>query len=204
MDKWTAILTGLAIFTLIIDVLDLAPQIRSFRFVFSLTYAIYYVLHFVFGLLAATIIDATGRITNPWLLALVSVLSSIAVLENLTVKFGGQSIVDLSVIFEDYRASMISEQGERARRAEGARIITLTSELIALNKSKLEAELTTMLVSIYGGQEAKKRLEELREVAAGDDELFKRILASEMVQLNVEYVLAGKDTWLQKLQRPEG
>ena len=196
MDKWTSIYIGLLAFTLILDLVDFAPQIKSYRFVGSLTYAIYYILHLVFGLLASVIIDATGAIENPWLLAFVSVFSSITILENFAVKFGGQSLVDFSVIFEGYRARMITEQGERARRAEAAKIIKLTSKLLGLEKEFLEAELMTMLVSIFGGEEAHNRLKELKDLAATDDELMKRVLASEMVQLNVEYVLAEMGQWL--------
>lgn len=196
MEKWTSVYIGLVAFTLILDLVDFAPQIKSFRFVGSITYAVYYILHLVFGLLAAMILDATGAIDNPWLLAFVSVFSSITVLENFAVKFGGQSLVDLSAIFEGYRTRMISEQGERARRSEAAKIIKLTSELVAFEEDKLEAELMTMLVSIYGGEEATNRLDELKNVAAADAQLLKRILASEMVQLNIEYVLAEMEHWL--------
>ena len=195
MEDWS-LYVGLVVFTLLLDLVDFAPQIKSFRFVFSITYVIYYILHLVFGLLASVVLTAAGATDNPWLLAFVSVFSSITILENFAVKFGGQSIVDFSAIFETYRTRMITEQGERARRAEAAKIIKLTSKLLNVKQEDLESELLTMLVSIYGGEEANNRLKELKDIATSDEGLLKRILASEMVQLNREYVLDEMEHWL--------
>jgi len=195
MVNWTIIVGFMAFFTLILDLVDFAPQIKSFRFVFSLTYLIYYILHFTLGLLAAIVLEAVGKITNPLLLAFVAVLSSITILENFAVKFGGQTIVDLPAVFEAYRAKMIEEESERARRIQQAEIIKLTSRLMALDVEKLESELMTMLVSTIGSA-ATKRLEELKKVAGGNQEFLKRLMASEMVQLNREYVVARLSEWL--------
>lgn len=193
--NWTIIVVFMAFFTLVLDLVDFAPQIKSFRFVFSLTYIIYYILHFTLGLLAAIVLEAVGKITNPLLLAFVAVLSSITVLENFAVKFGGQTIVDLPAVFETYRAKMIEEESERARRIQQAEIIKLTSRLMAMDAEKLESELMTMLVSAIGSA-ASRRLEELKKVAGDNQEFLKRLMASEMVQLNREYVLAQLGEWL--------
>jgi len=202
MGNWTIITGSIAFFTLILDLVDFAPQIKSFRFVLSLTYFIYYILHFTLGLLTAIILEATGKIPNPFLLAFVAVLSSITVLENFAMKFGGQTIVDLPSVFENYRARMIEEESERAMRAQQAEIMKLTSKLIVLKPEKLESELMTMLVSV-SREAANERIAELKEAAGGDEKFLRRLFASEMVQLNREYVLSQMDEWLKSSQLEE-
>jgi len=199
---WT-ITASVAFLTLILDLVDFAPQIKSFRFVFSLTYFIYYILHFTLGLLAASVLKATGKISNPFLLAFVAVLSSITVLENFTVRFGGQPIFDLPSVFEAYRGKMIEEESERARRRQQAEIIKLTAQLLAMDIQRLEKELMTMLVSAFGGEEATRRLETLKKVAGNSQELWKRIVAGEMVQLNKDYVIERLGDWLTPSDRAE-
>lgn len=195
-DRWTSIILGLAFLTFIFDLIDLRPQIKGFRFVFSSTYAVYYLLRLTLALLAAMIIEATEAVQNPWLLAFTAVISGVSLLQNFALKFSGQEVIDLAPIFDGYQDMMIAEQGPRVIRAEKAKLIKLASELAVLDLQMLRPELMTMLVSIQGAKAAKKRLEELESIAPQDAELQKRAYASEMVQLNVEYVADRKKAWL--------
>ncbi|MFQ6058410.1 MAG: hypothetical protein ACE5MB_05985 [Anaerolineae bacterium] len=193
-DRWTSIILGLAFLTFIFDLIDLRPQIKGFRFVFSSTYAVYYLLRLTLALLAAMIIEATEAVQNPWLLAFTGVISGVSLLQNFALKFSGQEVIDLAPVFDGYQDMMIAEQGPRVARAEKARLIKLASELAALDPEVLRSELMTMLVSTQGAEGAQKRLEDLERIQ--DAELLKRAYASEMVQLNVEYVADRKRMWL--------
>ena len=195
-DRWVSIFLGLAFLTFIFDLVDLRPQIKGFSFVFSSTYAVYYILRLTLVLLAAMIIEATEAVQSPWLLAFTSVVSGVSLLQNFALKFSGQEVIDLAPIFDGYQDMMIAEQGPRVIRAEKARLIKLASQLAALDPGMLRSELMTMLVSIQGATAAKKRLEELESIAPQDPDLLKRAYASEMVQLNVEYVLDRRRVWL--------
>jgi hypothetical protein len=195
-DSWTSIILGLAFLTFIFDLIDLRPQIKGFRFVLSSTYAVYYLLRLTLAVLAAMIIKATDAVPNPWLLAFTAVISSVSLLQNFALKFSGQEVIDLAPIFDGYQDMMIAEQGPRVIRAEKARVIKLASELAHVDDETLRPELMTMLVSIMGAEAAKKRLEELESIAPEDTELLRRAYASEMVQLNVEYVTDRKGEWL--------
>ncbi|HID87327.1 MAG TPA: hypothetical protein EYP55_08095 [Anaerolineae bacterium] len=192
-DRWTSIILGLAFLIFIFDLIDLRPQIKGFRFVFSSTYAVYYLLRITLALLAAMIIEATEAVQNPWLLAFTAVISGVSLLQNFALKFSGQEVIDLAPVFDGYQDMMIAEQAPRVIRSEKARLIKLASELAALDPEMLRSELMTMLVSTQGAEAAQRRLEELERIQ--DAELLKRAYASEMVQLNVEYVADRKKAW---------
>ncbi len=189
----------LAVFTLVIDVVDLRTQIGSFGFITSLNYVAYYVLRLILGGLAATIIRATGGTNDPFTMGFLAVLTGFTVLQNFAVSFGGQDLVDVSALFEGYRVAMIADEGKRIARQETARTIALASELVkALDKDTLINELTTMISVSAGVQQAQSRLQELINLSAGNDDLLERALAAEMVQLNPDYVRAYKDSWLSR------
>ena len=186
-----------AIFTLVIDLVDLRTQIGSFGFVLSLNYGAYYLLRLILGGLAATIIGTSGEMRDPFALGFVAVLAGFTVLQNFAVSFGGQDIVDVSTLFEGYRLAMITDEGKRIARQEMARTIALANELVrTLNTGRLKNELTTMISVTAGAQQAQSRVGELEELCGSNEQLLQRALAAEMVQLNADYIRAYKDAWL--------
>jgi len=197
VNHWPQITAGVLLFTLLLDAVDLAPQIKSLRFIASSTYAVFYVLHVAIGLLAATVLVATRAIDNPFVLAFVAVLSSVAVLENVVVRFGGQDIVDISSVFETYRAAMIAEQAERVFRSDQSTVFSLASKLRGLPPTKLRTELTTMLAIALGPEEAQARIGKIEQLASEDEDLLKTIMVSDMVQVNADYVRRNLRDWLE-------
>lgn len=187
----------LALFTLVIDVVDLRPQIKSFRFLASLNYGVYYVLRLILGGLAVVLISASQGLDDPMTIAFVGVLAGFTVLQNFAVKFGGESVVDITALFDGYRRGMITDESKRIAQADAARTMTLANELASrLEETVLENYLTTMIaVALLDPGQAKKRIGELQTLCGQDTELLKRALAAEMVQLNSDFVRENKENW---------
>ena len=128
--------------------------------------------------------------------AFVAVLAGFTVLQNFAVDFGGETVVDISALFDGYRTGMIADESRRIALANAASTMTLANELSAnLEVNTLVNHLTTMLAVAVGPSGARKRIKELQDSCGKDADLFKRALAAEMIQLNGEFVRTNKMEW---------
>jgi hypothetical protein len=186
----------LALFTLVIDLVDLRPQFRSFRFLPSLNYGVYFVLRVILGGVAAVLIATRATTLNTMAVAFVSVLAGFTVLQNFAVNFGGERLVDVSALFDGYRRAMIADESRRIAQEDAARTMALANELSAnLDEDILVMALKTMLTITVGAAGARTRINELKALCGKDIDLLKTALAVDMVQLNEGFVRANKDEW---------
>lgn len=178
------------LFTFLFDLIDLKPQVSSFRFLRSGTYFAYFSIRIVFGLLAAIIIQQTGLFPDSIILAFVSVMTSITTLQNFTLKLGGQNLADLPSLFENYRLSMIDDELELESNKTTTELMNLSNELAkALTKDDLKRHATFCLKMVPSDEQANNEnsLEKIVEFKNTDEELYKLLLASEIVNINPDY-----------------
>lgn len=186
----TTVILFVFIFTFLFDLIDLQPQIETFDFVISKAYVVYYLIRVVFATTASIILQTTGLLPNPILLAFVSVIASVTMLYNFSLKLGGKNIADLPSLFETYKKKMIDNQLARKTRKISREATELTFDLSKkLGENDLETNAFVCLNSAQRGNInlTKEKIETLKQQAGTDVEKRKLLLAQEIVDVDPEY-----------------
>lgn len=183
------------IFTFLFDLIDLNPQIGSFSFIKSFTYYAYYSIRVAFGMLAAVLLQLTGLIQNPLLLAFVAVIGSVSTLENFSLRIGGEDIADLPSLFDGYRKNMIDNELRWASQKAFEQQMRMVHELASkfskdsMKKHSLVCLRTLYQISDKSMQDALERIEEIEQIAEKDETMVKLLLAMEIVDINPTYAM---------------
>ncbi len=175
-------------FTAIFDVIDLQPQVGSVRFVASFTYAFYLLFRVVLQTLAGLVLNETiDPSPQVALLALISTLGGVTVLQNFTLNISGTEIANFSALGERYKARMITEESDRYALGQRTRSLVLQSEISKLSSEYLKRELRRMYLSVeYTPEDTTKRIGELEQAAETDYDL-RTMLAARIATINPEY-----------------
>lgn len=199
----------IVIFTFLIDLIDLRIYTDSFSFLKSFTYFCYFVIRFVFGFAAFSLLSTTDLAKNMTdiqtvvLLPLLAVLASITVLQNFTATIGQKEIINLSEIFFQYKDSMMEEIAtkefeniEKLAEIKASKLMNLASDLAEKVPSEmLRIECILVLNDSYKKdaehknqslEYAKKYIEE-QETIVTDSIFLQKLYAYEIVKLNSKY-----------------
>ncbi len=199
MNLALTVVAWILVLTILLDLVDLRAEIGSFRFAATLNYFVYLFIRVVLAILAAIIIQGSGEVTDPGLLAFVAVVGNFAILQNLTVRFGGEDLINLSAVFERYRSVMVSDEGQREARRQQKETMELVAVIRDLPVEFLSSELSSMYLSAgMSAEQARAELEKLREQTQEDVAFLGRVLATQMVEINPEYVKEGIKEWIEQ------
>jgi len=125
------LIATVVVFVMFFDLIDLRPQIGSFRFVFSMDYLIYLGIRALLSFVSALVIVTTQPPHPPILVGLVAALSGILVLQNFTLNIAGGSVVDVTTLLTGYKARMSSDAAKHMADKLDAETIRLAEELVA-------------------------------------------------------------------------
>jgi len=177
------------------DLLDLGSEerIKRFSFIFSIDYLVYLVFRVLFGLGAALIIKSTGVISDPLLLSIVSVFSSVSILQNFSLRVGGENPVNFQDFFKRYRAKMIKVVVDRHNQKLEKETREIAEKLTHLKTSEeLEGILKSIFVILRRDMDLDQQKEWLEkyfnfinEICSESDDAKKNILAMDIVQNDI-------------------
>lgn len=178
------------VFNFVFDLVDLGCEkdIKSFTFIFSVTYAIYFTLRAFFGLAAAFVTESTGILENPLLISLFSVVGSVSILQNFSLNIAGMNGIDIHDFFKDYKTRIIADVFQRERKTLENRKCQTEEKLARLSIKKLKRILTLTIAGTMRREEWKRvqqeHLEYVESVSEGDKEIQKLLLARIIASLD--------------------
>jgi hypothetical protein len=181
----------IVVITFFFDLLDLGSEerIKRFSFVYSTNYIIYLVFRVFFGIGAALIITSTGAIEDPLLLSIVSVFSSVSILQNFSLRMGEENPVNFQDFFKRYRAKMIKVVVDRYNQKIEKETKHIAEELATVKTTEeLEGILKTIFIVLkrdMGLEQQKEWLDNyftfVNEICSGNEDVKKNILATDIV-----------------------
>ena len=187
-------------FTVLFDLVDLRPQVRSFGFIRTGTYAIYLLLRLFLALIAALVIAAAQPDQPPIMIGFIAVLGSVVVLQGLALRIAGEDVVNLSNLVQTYKDRMVQEESRRAALALQAAVLNVTNEVLARvdDVDELRRELQSILFQAMAETPAaedpatrvKQLLDRIEQQSEGDQEFKRRIYAGQIAQANIDYARA--------------
>jgi hypothetical protein len=195
------------IFSFIFDLIDLGyeEEIHTISFVFSAIYAIYFIFRTFFGLTAAVILQSTGTIKDPLLLAILSVLASASILQNFSLRVGGTHPINIYDLFQHYRDKMVVVVGQKEEKKLRKRKLRAEKQLAEMESDKLK-QILTLVIADMGKEEDWKRLKKeyldyAESISEGDEETRKLVLAKTIASLDPLYVefILEKDRFTKRL-----
>jgi len=184
------VLIGLTIlFTFVFDVVDLQPQIGSFRFLQSLTYWFYLVFRALLGVLAGIATYAVSEDLALPFVALIGVLASVTILQNFTMSIGGNEIAKLSNLVDNYKAKMVAEEAQRRSRLNESHALQQQQELVKVfDKADLTNFLRQMLLQAgWKPEDINSYLTGLEQGAQGNAEYLEAMMAYKIASMNIEH-----------------
>lgn len=179
-----------AFFSFMYDIIDLRPQegIKSFKFITTTFYRIYFIWRFMFGVLAAIIISSMGVTENPIMLAFVAVITSVTTLQNFTLKASGVETANFYDLFQRYKDSMVAEMGKRESEARTREEFEITSKVGKRDINTLRGTLK-MIYSNKGLTQEKieERMKYMKDMSGGDEKTERLFLANEITQQSIQH-----------------
>lgn len=139
-QKWFLVGLFVPLFTFLFDLIDLRPIVGSFSFVGSRTYLVYLGFRITLAFLATAVLGATGLVSDPLLLAMISVITSVTVLQNFALNVAGNNAANLSDVFATFKDTMAKEESERVARQKDAELLKLTRVLSKLPLQELKSQ----------------------------------------------------------------
>jgi len=181
-QRWFITGWSVPFFTFLFDLVDLRPTVGSFSFIASKTYGTYLTFRTLLGFLAVAVLGAANLVPDPLLLSLVSVVTSITVLQNFALNVGGKSMANLSELFQTFKSMLEGEEARRVAQEKDAEMLELTAELASLPLQALKSD--TLLLSLRNPSPQ----DPLTQISTLADETSQKIyLADYLVKQNVEY-----------------
>jgi ABC-type Zn uptake system ZnuABC Zn-binding protein ZnuA len=141
---------------------DLRPTIGSFSFVTTKTYAVYLVFRAILAFLAAAILSQSHLVSNPFLLSLASVVTSVTVLQNFALNVAGKEAANLSDLFDTFKDMMETEEKKRVAEEKNAKLAAMADELSALNLDYLKWEARVLSQISASGTDPVTEAEQLK------------------------------------------
>lgn len=145
-QSWFQLGTSVPFLTFLFDLIDLRPRVGSFSFVASKTYGVYLVFRSILGYLAAAVLGAANLLSNPFLLSLVSVITSVTVLQNFALSVAGKKTANLSELFDTFKDMMENEEAKRVAQEKDAQMAELAAELSKLPLESLESNASLLFL----------------------------------------------------------
>lgn len=191
IDLTTALLIFL--FTFVFDLVDLGfeEEINSISFVLSATYGIYFAYRVIFGLAAAMILKSAEITKDPLLLSVLSVISSASILQNFSLKIGGNQLINFNDLFQHYRERMIAVVGQKEKKKLEKRKLRTERTLAQREIGDLE-RILTLVIAEHGKREEWKKmkkeyLEYVNEISEEDKETKRYVIAKVIASIDPLY-----------------
>lgn len=190
-------------YTFVFDVIDLQPRVGSFGFLRGLTYWFYLTFRALLGVLASLLVFEISPDLEIPIVALIAVLASVTILQNLAMNIGGNDIAKLSNLVDNYRDRMVDEEVRRRARRDESWTLRIQQELVkALNDTELEAALRQMLLQAeWDGAKINEHIQKLKDTAGTNTQYLDAMMAFQIADMNLEharFLLAQK-----RLQAPK-
>jgi hypothetical protein len=185
--------TGAAIFalTIFLDLLEMSFG-RILWFMRTLRFWLYFVLHFGISCLAAYLIHS--KVTDWYLLALVSTFLGVAIISNTNVKVAGIPLVPIADLFVSIKAKMIDQAGQD--KATVLRKAQLVERLQKLGTTKLEAKCSTALIAVgWTPDRIRKRIEKAKGSGKQTATYQENSLIGLLLDTNLDLVEQSIDKW---------
>ena len=195
-DTTATIAATVLLFTILFDLVDIYPQVRSFAFVRTGTYIVYLFLRLFLAGIAAILITQAQPGQTAFLVGVGAVLGGVVVVQGLALKIAGQDVVNLANLIDTYKITMVTEAAQKALRGRDVERLRLTDDLLdqVSDVRELRQALQGLLLLAYAAaDDAAAKVEDYLakvDMAAGPDEEFRRRLyASQIAQANPDYAL---------------
>ncbi len=189
------VITLVLAFNFVFDIADLGceKEIKSFSFILTATYGIYFVLRAFFGLTAAFITESTGVIDNPLVISIFSVIGSVSILQNFSLKVAGAGGFDMQDFFEKYKAKIMEDVHQKERNKSTEITQQVERELAKMDIEELKEILTLAIMETFEESEEwkdnrQKYLDYAKNASGGKEELERSILAKITASTNPQYV----------------
>ncbi len=200
---------GICIFTFLIDLIDLRIYTKSFSFLISFTYFFYFIIRLLFGFAALSLLSTTNLVGNMddiqtmVLLPMVSVITSITLLQNFAATIGHKDIINLPQIFHEYKETMIEEIAKKDfdknvlfAEKKAAKLMKLASDLTEKVPLEILRRECIFVLNVSYKKDVEKQNQSLdiankyiekQETIVTDSTLLQKLYAYEIVNKNSKY-----------------
>ena len=186
-----AIVASVVFLTALFDLVDIRPAARSFRFLKTFTYTVYFLFRLVLALVASVLVASQQPGQTPFIIGFISVVGGVVVLQSFALKIAGNDVVNLANLIQTYKDVMVKEAIDRRAQAVEAETLRLGEQLLrtVTDEQELRRDLESLLLQVYSGDAGKvvAHLDQVQQAAADDPELRRRVFAAQIAQGNPDY-----------------